>query len=174
MQQSQSQLGRIEQAMQLALNAGDITAYGQLADLYKQAAEIESLANPTAKANADLSSSQKTKLNEIDTSMNTLNQLKNAYEQAGGGKGLVGNLSEFANSITGGAANRNLATYNDLKNSLGMAIVKNIVSVGGTEQDAKRYVAMLPSASDTPEQAAQKFAYLEDMLNSAKQSVYNY
>ena len=174
MQQSQSQLGRIEQAMQLALNAGDITAYSQLADLYKQAAEIESLANPTAKANADLSSSQKTKLNEIDTSMNTLNQLKNAYEQAGGGKGLVGNLSEFANSITGGAANRNLATYNDLKNSLGMAIVKNIVSVGGTEQDAKRYVAMLPSASDTPEQAAQKFAYLEDMLNSAKQSVYNY
>ena len=174
MQQSQSQLGRIEQAMQLALNAGDITAYSQLADLYKQAAEIESLTNPTEKANADLSSSQKTKLNEIDTSMNTLNQLKNAYEQAGGGKGLVGNLSEFANSITGGAANRNLATYNDLKNSLGMAIVKNIVSVGGTEQDAKRYVAMLPSASDTPEQAAQKFAYLEDMLNSAKQSVYNY
>lgn len=169
-----SQLDRIAAAMELALNAGDITAYGQLADLYKQAAEIESLTNPTAKANADLSSSQKTKLNEIDTSMNTLNQLKNAYEQAGGGKGLVGNLSEFANSITGGAANRNLATYNDLKNSLGMAIVKNVINAGGTEQDAKRYIAMLPSASDTPEQAAQKFAYLEDMLNSAKQSVYNY
>ena len=169
-----SQLDRISAAMELALNAGDITAYGQLADLYKQAAEIESLANPTAKANAELSSSQKTKLNEIDTSMNTLNQLKNAYEQAGGGKGLVGNLSEFANSITGGAANRNLATYNDLKNSLGMAIVKNVISAGGTEQDAKRYIAMLPSASDTPEQAAQKFAYLEDMLNNAKQSVYNY
>ena len=169
-----SQLDRISAAMELALNAGDITAYGQLADLYKQAVEIESLANPTAKANAELSSSQKTKLNEIDTSMNTLNQLKNAYEQAGGGKGLVGNLSEFANSITGGAANRNLATYNDLKNSLGMAIVKNVISAGGTEQDAKRYIAMLPSASDTPEQAAQKFAYLEDMLNNAKQSVYNY
>ena len=169
-----SQLDRISSAMELALNAGDITAYGQLADLYKQAVEIESLANPTAKANAELSSSQKTKLNEIDTSMNTLNQLKNAYEQAGGGKGLVGNLSEFANSITGGAANRNLATYNDLKNSLGMAIVKNVISAGGTEQDAKRYIAMLPSASDTPEQAAQKFAYLEDMLNNAKQSVYNY
>ena len=169
-----SQLDRIASAMEMALNAGDITAYGQLADLYKQAAEIESLTNPTAKANADLSSSQKTKLNEIDTSMNTLNQLKNAYEQAGGGKGLVGNLSEFANSITGGAANRNLATYNDLKNSLGMAIVKNVINAGGTEQDAKRYIAMLPSASDTPEQADQKFAYLEDMLNSAKQSVYNY
>ena len=169
-----SQLDRIASAMEMALNAGDITAYGQLADLYKQAVEIESLANPTAKANADLSSSQKTKLNEIDTSMNTLNQLKNAYEQAGGGKGLVGNLSEFANSVTGGAANRNLATYNDLKNSLGMAIVKNVINAGGTEQDAKRYIAMLPSASDTPEQAEQKFAYLEDMLNSAKQSVYNY
>ena len=169
-----SQLDRISSAMELALNAGDITAYGQLADLYKQAVEIESLANPTAKANAELSSSQKTTLNEIDTSMNTLNQLMNAYELAGGGKGLVGNLSEFANSITGGAANRNLATYNDLKNSLGMAIVKNVISAGGTEQDAKRYIAMLPSASDTPEQAAQKFAYLEDMLNNAKQSVYNY
>ena len=169
-----SQLDRITAAMELALNAGDITAYGQLADLYKQAVEIESLANPTAKANADLSSSQKTKLNEIDTSMNTLNQLKNAYKQAGGGKGLVGNLSEFANSVTGGAANRDLATYNDLKNSLGMAIVKNVINAGGTEQDAKRYIAMLPSASDTPEQAEQKFAYLEEMLNNAKQSVYNY
>ena len=169
-----SQLDRISSAMEMALNAGDITAYGQLADLYKQAVEIEELMNPTAKASADLSSSQKTKLNEIDTSMNTLNQLKNAYEQAGGGKGLVGNLSEFANSVTGGAANRNLATYNDLKNSLGMAIVKNVINAGGTEQDAKRYIAMLPSASDTPEQAEQKFAYLEEMLNNAKQSVYNY
>jgi hypothetical protein len=55
-----------------------------------------------------------------------------------------------------------------------MAIVKNVVSVGGTEQDAKRYTDALPSASDTPEQAAQKFAYLEEMLNNAKQSVYSY
>ena len=172
-QNANSQLDRIASAMEMALNTGDLTAYGQLADLYSQAAKIQELRNPTS-ANSELTSAQKTKLNELDTSLNTLNQLKNAYEQAGGAKGLAGILSEGANKLTGGASNRNLAIYNDLKNSLGMAIVKNVVSVGGTEQDAKRYISALPSASDSPEQAAQKFAYLEEMLNNARQSIYSY
>lgn len=45
--QSTSQLDRIASAMDLALNAGDINAYSQLADLYTQAAKIEELRNPT-------------------------------------------------------------------------------------------------------------------------------
>ena len=48
-QNANSQLDRIANAMEMALNAGDITAYGQLADLYTQAAKIQELRNPTAK-----------------------------------------------------------------------------------------------------------------------------
>ena len=55
MAQSQSSNGaanmldRINRAMELAMQAGDITAYGQLADLYKQAYSIYEMQNPQAK-----------------------------------------------------------------------------------------------------------------------------
>lgn len=42
-------LGRINRAMELAMQAGDITAYGQLADLYKQAYNIYEMQNPQTK-----------------------------------------------------------------------------------------------------------------------------
>ena len=52
--EGQAQLDRISNAMQMALNAGDLTAYGQLLDLYQQAykiygSEVTSAAN-TGKA----------------------------------------------------------------------------------------------------------------------------
>ena len=42
-------LDRINRAMELAMQAGDITAYGQLADLYKQAYSIYEMQNPQTK-----------------------------------------------------------------------------------------------------------------------------
>lgn len=46
---SQNTLNRISTAMDLAMAAGDIEAYSQLADLYKQAYNIYEMQNPTAK-----------------------------------------------------------------------------------------------------------------------------
>lgn len=59
--QSTSQLNRIANAMELALNAGDINAYSQLADLYTQAAKIEELKNPTAKTDGKALSANQAK-----------------------------------------------------------------------------------------------------------------
>ena len=57
--QSDSQLGRIANAMEQALTAGDIDSYGKLADLYQEAAKIYQLQNPTAtKKTKELSSNQ--------------------------------------------------------------------------------------------------------------------
>ena len=51
--QNQSQLDRIGSAMDLALAAGDINAYQQLADLYQQAYKLDQMRNPQAYATAD-------------------------------------------------------------------------------------------------------------------------
>ena len=50
MTQPQSSLDRISNAMELALNAGDINAYNQLAGLYEQAYKINQMQNPQAQA----------------------------------------------------------------------------------------------------------------------------
>lgn len=160
------QLTRIKDAMQMALAAGDITSYGKLADLYNDAYKI--YGTDAGK----LTTAQQTALDEANNSLSMVDQLENAYKNAGGGQGFVqGNLNEFTNWLTGGNANAALNTYNSLKQSLGTSIVKNVVNLGGTEADAQRYLAMLPSATDTAEQAAQKLNELRTMLNNMKANI---
>ena len=160
------QLDRIKNAMQLALAAGDITSYGKLADLYNDAYKI--YGTDTTK----LTTAQQSALDEANNSLSMVDQLEAAYNNAGGGQGFVqGNLNEFTNWLTGGNANAALNTYNSLKQSLGTSIVKNVVNLGGTEADAQRYLAMLPSATDTAEQAAQKLNELRTMLNNMKANI---
>ena len=45
------------------------------------------------------------------------------------------------------------------------------VDLGATEADMKAYMAMLPTAADTAEQAQYKFNKLREMLNQAKANV---
>lgn len=54
-------LDRINRAMELAMQAGDITAYGQLADLYKQAYNIYEMQNPQAKTEGKALSANQSK-----------------------------------------------------------------------------------------------------------------
>ena len=54
-------LDRIARAMDLAMQAGDMNAYGQLADLYKQAYSIYELQNPTSSKNAKALSANQSK-----------------------------------------------------------------------------------------------------------------
>ena len=148
------------------LAAGDITSYGKLADLYNDAYKI--YGTDAGK----LTTAQQSALDEANNSLSMVDQLENAYKNAGGGQGFVqGNLNEFTNWLTGGNANAALNTYNSLKQSLGTSIVKNVVNLGGTEADAQRYLAMLPSATDTQEQAAMKLQELRTMLNNMKANI---
>lgn len=174
MAQIGNQMTQISQAMSSAMAAGDFTAYGQLADLYAQAYKMYDALNATsAESDApnELTASQQTQMTNLNNSLATLDQLEQAYADAGGAQGLAGNLSEFANSITGGAANRALANYNSMRQSVGAAIVKNLVNLGATEQDMKAYIALLPTAADSAEQAQDKFDKLRGLINQAKANV---
>ena len=163
------QLERIKTAMDLALAAGDITSYSKLADLYTTAYKIYGADTSTA---SKLTSKQQSALDEANNSLSMVDQLEAAFNRAGGGQGaIMGNVSEFTNWLTGGGANAGLSSYNALKQSLGTSIVKNVVNLGGTEADAQRYLAMLPSATDTPELAAQKLNELRTMLNNMKANI---
>lgn len=174
MAQIGNQMTQISQAMSSAMAAGDFTAYGQLADLYSQAYKMYDALNATSAesdASNELTTSQQTQLTNLNNSLTSLDQLEQAYADAGGAQGLAGNLSEFANRVTGGAVNRGLANYNNMRQSIGAAIIKNFVNLGATEADMKAYMAMLPTAADTAEQAQYKFAKLREMLNQAKANV---
>ena len=161
------QLQIISSAMDAALAAGDLTSYGKLADLYQQAYKIYGESNKS-----NLSTKQQSALEEANNSLAMVDQLESAFNNAGGGQGFVqGNANEFINWLTGGNANSGLNTYNALKQSLGTSIVKNVVNLGGTEADAQRYLAMLPSATDTPAQASQKLDELRKMLNNTKANI---
>lgn len=174
MAQIGNQMTQLSQAMSSAMAAGDFTAYGQLADLYSQAYKMYDALNANSAASDasnELTASQQTQMTNLNNSLATLDQLEQAYADAGGAQGLAGNLSEFANSITGGAANRALANYNSMRQSVGAAIVKNLVNLGATEQDMKAYIALLPTAADSAEQAQDKFDKLRGLINQAKANV---
>lgn len=168
--QGAQQLTRIKDAMGQALAAGDFTAYNQLASLYSDAYKI--YGSELGGTTGNLTTKQQSSLDEANNSLSMVDQLEDAYNKAGGGQGfLSGNINEFTNWLTGGNANAALNTYNSLKQSLGTSIVKNVVNLGGTEADAQRYLAMLPSATDTTEQASMKLNELRKMLNNMKANI---
>lgn len=171
--QLNAQLVVIQDAMNRAIAAGDLSSYSELVKLYKNAYEVYQLQNElNGLGNAKLTTKQQSALDEANNSLSMVDQLEQAFNNAGGGKGFIGgNLAEFGNWATGGNANAALSTYDSLKQSLGTSIVKNVVNLGGTEADAQRYLAMLPSSTDTAEQASQKLEQLRLMLNNMKKNI---
>lgn len=169
--QASSIMSQLQQVAELALQSGDIQAFNQAATLYKAASamfESEEDQQPT------LSSSQQTQIQNLDSSLNSLDQMEALFTEAGGGKGMVGgSLENLANLVTGGSANKNLSVYNSMKNSIGMAIVKNFVNLGSTESDAKKYADALPDITDSSEVAKAKIDRLRTLITQARQNVYN-
>lgn len=161
-------LSQLQQASYMALLDGDVQSFNTLATLYEKAKEIYG----SDQEQVELSSADRTTLQNLNNSISSLDQLESLYNAAGGGKGFSGNLDNLANFFTNGAANYNLSTYNSAKESLGMAIVKNFVNLGATESDAKRYAAMLPEITDTQEMAQQKLSTLRTLIQQAQQNVY--
>lgn len=160
-------LAQLQQAAYLALMNGDTKSFSSLASLYESAKKMYGTDDKV-----ELSSADKSTLQNLNNSIASLDQLEALYTAAGGGKGFSGNLDNIANFFTNGAANYNLSTYNSAKESLGMAIVKNFVNLGATESDAKRYAAMLPEITDTQEMAQQKLTTLRSLIQQAQRNVY--
>lgn len=168
----------ISDAMSRALAAGDITAYTQLADLYKKAYaiygdEIEA-AQKAATANPydNLTSSQVENINKLDTASNAIDELESLFNKAGGGQGLIGgNAANFLASL---GLNSDVATYNSLSrglvNQIGAAIGKT--DSLNTEGEVNRALELIPKFTDDAQTAKNKLGQLRQMLQANKQTVY--
>lgn len=168
----QSQLDRIANAMELALNAGDITAYSQLADLYQQAQKIYGADAKSNSPYGNLSSAQLENINKMDTASNAIDELEALFNQAGGGQGLLG--GNFANWMGSLGLNSDVATYNALSrgliNQIGAAIGKT--DSLNTEGEVNRALELIPKMTDDQQTAQNKLAQLRQMLNANKQTMY--
>ena len=157
MQQSQSQLGRIEQAMQLALNAGDITAYSQLADLYKQAAEIEELKNPTKTTSTKALSANQAKALTAQQQLDALSQMT---PDAGTVASNIPILSGIVN-LTGGNEYANQAS--SLATTLGYLLSGANIKESEAQRIGQAYV---PTAFDSEAVRKQKLERARQLIQS--------
>ena len=121
-------------------------------------------------------SADRTKLLSAQNAMSQIDQLENAYNNAtsgNGGNAIQGWLRSRASDISGGNLDPSASNYNSLSQSVGMGIVKNLINLGVTEADAKRYLEYLPALTDTKEQAAQKLATLRNIYQSQINNLYS-
>lgn len=172
MSQGAQQLERIKNAMTMALNAGDLTAYNQLASLYSDAYKIYGTEAESANPLNSLSSAQVENINKLDTAGNAIDELEALFKKAGGGQGLIGgNTANFLASL---GLNSDVATYNALSKGL---INQINAAVGKTdalnnEGEVARAMDLIPKFTDDAQTAQNKLDQLRQMLATNKQTVY--
>lgn len=152
-----SSLDRISQALNAALMAGDVNAYKQLADLYKQAAAIYELQNPTA-ATSDAKALNATQAKAV-SGLSQLQQLANMQPTA---------RTALANSplsglvdLTGGDE------YNAQADSL--ATTLGYLLSGANIKDSEIAAVKrdyIPSTFDSPAVRQQKLSRAEQLLRN--------
>lgn len=152
-----SQLDRITAAMELALNAGDITAYGQLADLYKQAAEIEELRNPTKTTEAKALSASQSKALAAQQQLEALAQMTPDAGTVASGIPLLGNIV----NLTGGNEYANQAS--SLATTLGYLLSGANIKESEAQRIGQAYV---PNAFDSEAVRQQKLKRARQLIQS--------
>ena len=156
-QAMQSPLGRIEQAMTLALNAGDINAYSQLADLYQQAAKIEELKNPTSKTEGKALSANQAK---ALTAQQQLEMLATMTPNAGTVAANIPGLNKIVN-LTGGNE------YDNQADALATTLGYLLSGANIKESEAKRIgKAYVPTAFDSDAVRQQKLDRAAQLIQS--------
>ena len=152
-----SQLDRIAQAMNAALTVGDITAYGQLADYYKQALSIYQMMNPTA-ATSDAKALNATQAKAV-TGLSQLQQL--ATMQPGARTALSNSPLSGLVDLTGGDS------YNSQADSLASTI-GYLLSGANIKKDEIEAVKRdyIPSTFDSPAVRQQKLSRAEQLLRN--------
>lgn len=147
-----SQLDRIAAAMEMALNAGDITAYGQLADLYTQAAKIAELQNPKKEEKA-LSATQSKALAGLKQ-LETLKGMQSGARTALADSPLGGLID-----LTGGDE------YSNQAKSLALTLGYLQSGANITPKEAEKIgKAYIPTAFDSEETRQGKLARAEQLL----------
>lgn len=168
----QQQLERIAGAMEMALNAGDISAYNQLASLYSQAYKVYGTETETASTRSQLNATQQNNLAKLKSAGSAIDRLESLYAQAGGGQGRIG--GGIAETLAGMGMNSNVSAYNTaargLINQIAAAVGKT--DSLNTEGEVQRALDLVPKITDTKEEAQIKLQSLREMLN-ANQQTYN-
>ena len=150
-------LDRISQALNAALMAGDVNAYSQLADLYKQAAAIYELQNPTA-TTSDAKVLNATQAKAI-SGLSQLQQLANMQPTA---------RTALANSPLGGLVDLTGGDeYNAQADSL--ATTLGYLLSGANIKDSEIAAVKrdyIPSTFDSPTVRQQKLSRAEQLLRN--------
>lgn len=167
----------IGKAMSLAIDADDATAFGTLYGMYQEALSKNS--KSSGKDYSDITnwnSGDRTKLLSAQNAMDQIDQLEKAYNDATGEQGsnaVQGWLRSRAADMFGGNLDPTAANYNNMAQSVGMGIVKNLINLGVTEADAQRYLQYLPALTDTKDQAKQKLDTLRSIYQSQINNLYS-
>lgn len=173
---AQNQLDILSSAMNAALAAGDVTAYGQLADLYQQAYKIYGSQIEAAQASsnpyANLNSTQVENINKLENAGNAIDELEQLFEKAGGGQGLIG--GNAANFMAALGLNSDVATYNSLSRGLVNQISAAIGKTDSlnTEGEVNRALELIPKFTDDAQTAKNKLTQLRNMLANTQQTAY--
>ena len=167
----QYQLADIENGMNLALAAGDLQSYNQLANLYKNAYSIyQTQAKATQGGTNELSTAEKNQMAKLESAGNALDQLESLYTKAGGGQGIIG--GNIANFLGGLGLNSDVNTYNQLAqgliNQIGAAIGKT--DSLNTEGEVQRALSLVPKITDDAQTAKNKLASLRSLLQTNTQT----
>lgn len=106
---------------------------------------------------------------QAESAMQGLQQLKQLYTQAGGGQNRLPGIAGNIQGKLGG--NSKTEAYNRIRDSLTTSLARAFGETGVlTDQDREVYRQALPRIEDTPEEAAIKLQYLEDMLMQSQPS----
>lgn len=162
---------QLSSALMQAYSAGDEKAAAVLGKMYTLASEYE-------KANSSqqqFSQSNQAALASADNATNTIDQLEQLYNSAGGGGGrLVGLLQNVAGSA---GLDKNASVYNSLAQASVTQIAKALAGSGAgtvSDADARVIIAALPTLTDTPQEAQTKFNELRQRLQVAKYNTLKY
>lgn len=168
-----AKLEQITRAMDLALAAGDLNAYSQLASLYQTAYKIYAPTETATSGLSSLNATQQNNLAKLESAGSAIDQLEQLYNQAGGGQGrLGGKIAELGASL---GMNSAASSYN----SAARGLINQIAAAVGktdslnTEGEVQRALDLVPKITDTPEEAQVKLQSLRNMLNANKQTYQN-
>lgn len=159
--QGSETLDRVSRAMDLALAAGNLDAYSQLADLYKQAYGIYQLQNPTANSGQSQSNAKALTANQ-SKAMTGLQQLQTLSGMAPDlGTALASSPLRGAVNMFGGNEYSNQAEA--LATTIGYLLSGATIKPEEAEKIGRGYV---PSAYDSDQVRQQKLSRAEQLLRN--------
>lgn len=147
-----------------ALMAGDTAAANQIAQL------LDVLQKRIERTTASTSESGSN--DTMSAGLNILNQLYGLYQQMGGAQGVVGgNVTNALNTLSGGAYNADVATYNQTRALTSSMLARALGEKGTLSDTDRKYINdNLPKVTDDPTVAEKKFRAIYNMLQTAANS----